>query len=80
MNEFELDADDEALDYLRQIAAEMQALFGVSGTDAADRMGTFWRGQSFRNESEKTALLHDPPSSWAKTIYLGRRDWWRDEP
>jgi hypothetical protein len=78
VNEFGLSANDEALDYMRQIAAEMQALFGVSADDAAARIGTFWRGAgSFRTESELTALLHDPPSSWAKTIYHGHRDWWR---
>lgn len=81
MNEFGLNADDEALDYMRLIAAEMQALFGVSADDAAARMKAFWgRSGSFRSEYGKAALLHERPSTWAKNIYYGRRDWWRNEP
>jgi hypothetical protein len=77
VNEFGLDADDDSLDYMRQISAEMQALFSLSAADAVGRIGAFWYGQSFRSEHEKTALLHELPSSLAKTIYYGHRDWWR---
>jgi hypothetical protein len=79
VNEFQLAADDEALAYLREIAAAMGELFAVAPAEAAGRIADFWAGQSFRTAEQNGALFHQRPQTWAKAIYYGRRDWWVDE-
>ena len=79
MNEFGLPATDEALAYVREIAAAMRGFSGIATEEAAGRIADFWAGQSFRTEDETGALFHQRPQSWAKTIYYGRRDWWVGE-
>jgi hypothetical protein len=79
VNEFRVAATQEALDYLRQIAAAMQRLFAVQAEEAAGRIAEFWAGQSFQSDEAVGALLHQGTVAWAKSIYYGRPDWWRDE-
>jgi hypothetical protein len=80
MNEFNVPATDEAIAYLRRIAAEMVALFGIPASEAIGRIGYFWRSESFVDERSLVSLLHQEPQHWAKTIYYGRKLWWLDDP
>jgi hypothetical protein len=80
MNEFGLDATDDAVEYLREIAAAMVRLFGIGDAEAAGRIRDFWRGQAFRTEHALMALFHRSEEGWAKHIYYGGRPWWWDGP
>ena len=79
VNEFGLAANDEALEYIREIATVMRSLFGIADTEAGGRVAEFWAGEGFFTEDESGALFHQRPQTWAKAIYYGRRDWWIDE-
>ena len=79
MNAFEIDATDEARMFVGRIATAMVALFTIPHDEAVGRINQFWRGASMLTDAERTALLHQDPDHWAKTIYYGVKTWWLDE-
>lgn len=76
MNEFEIPATQEALDYLREIASSMTGLFGIDDAEARGRIQRFWNSEAFLTEHALMALFHRSPEGWAKTIYYGGQPWW----
>jgi len=61
---------------MEKIAAEMVRLFSISSSEAFGRLNRFWQGQEFTSAGKVTALLHEVPADWAKTIYYGRESFW----
>jgi len=73
MNEFGLPATDEAVEYMREIATAMIALFGIDAAEACGRVRKFWHTEAFLTEPALGALFHRTPESWARNIYSSAR-------
>ncbi|PWU46384.1 hypothetical protein DLJ46_18180 [Micromonospora globispora] len=78
MNEFNVTAGDEELEYIRQIAREMTSAFGIDPDEAVGRIRRFWGGQEFASKYAAMALWHKTVYSWARHIYYGGQMWWLD--
>lgn len=80
MSGIEIEATDEARAYIEQIAGEMVALFNVTLSEAVGRINRFWLGKEFTSAVQVDVLLHEEPTTWAKTVYYGRdSQWWLGE-
>ena len=80
MNEFGVRATDEAVAYIREIAAAMTTLLGIDEAEAVGRIRHFWRGQTFLGEMSVGLLMHRTAGDWAKHIYYGGQPWWLSGP
>jgi hypothetical protein len=80
MAEIEIAATPEAAAYLREIASEMCALFGLDWDEACRRINYTLRGREFKSDGQVDFLLHEEQDVWAKHIYYGRETfWWVNE-
>lgn len=80
MVDLNVQATDEAREYLSAIAGEMALLFSIPIEEAYGRINREFAARSFTTEIEVLTLLHEEEDVWAKHIYYGRESfWWVDE-
>jgi hypothetical protein len=78
VNEFDIPAADQALEYFREIADTMVRLYAIPRVEAVGRIKRFWTGQSFLSADAARLVRHQEPDQWAELIYYGRKGGWSD--
>lgn len=74
MSEFLMQAPPETLDYLREIAEEMQRRFGISRAEAVARINAAYGGETF--DEWPDLMCHELPEHWAYGLYYGDVPYW----
>ena len=75
MSTIKLDLD--AFQYINGVVDELMELDDLSRELAEKKVFNFFASQTDEFPAD-SMLYHETCEYWAKTIYYGRRDWWRE--
>jgi len=79
MNVFNIQATDEAADFIREVESAMERLYGLPRLEAIGRIRYFWSRTNFLSEEATLLVQHQTPEAWAEQIYYGRKGNWPDD-
>ena len=82
VEEFPCAGDAEALDFCRNLVAEMVLRFDISREEAIARINQQWSQTDDGTDQPRTLIIgrdivyHEGTDYWAKTIYYGKESFW----
>jgi hypothetical protein len=76
-SEFLMSVDSEMQEYFRDIAMEMQTLFGISKAEAVARINEAFGKDTF--EPYPDIMCHEDPEYWAYGLYYGPVPYWEND-
>lgn len=72
--------DADALAFLQEIEDALVECFDDVTAEDANRRVNEWSRFGDEPIVGDHMIYHESPVYWAKSIYYGRRDWWREHP
>ena len=75
-----LEHDADGLTFIEKIKTALVESFEEITPEEASKRVEEWSRLCNQPIVGNNMIYHESPVYWAKTIYYGRRDWWRDHP
>ena len=75
-----LEHDADGITFIEKIKTALAESFEEITPEEASKRVDEWSRLCNQPIVGNNMIYHESPVYWAKTIYYGQRDWWRDHP